>query len=121
MGTLIYHKAFVVNTKIINSIEKYEGYNKYSSDEIDRSLMSIGYPNGEIKKCPKKHNNLNLSTQISKKYNYCVYMNENDGNGVYGSYYSYGVITYITIDFPLISSFLKIPVYTESNRIYKFS
>ena len=42
-GTLSYYKAFKVNNKIIYAIEKYEGYNKLSKEEIDRILGNLGY------------------------------------------------------------------------------
>ena len=44
----------------------------------------------------------------------------NDGVDSKGTYYSYGVVTYISFDIPIIGAFLKIPIYTESNRIFKF-
>ena len=37
-GTLSYTKAFRVNSKIVNELEKYEGYNDLSKREIDRIL-----------------------------------------------------------------------------------
>lgn len=121
MGTLIYHRAFITNSRIINALEKYEGYNKYSINEIEVQLESIGYPKDVFKKCPATYKGLAVSTPVSKKYTYCVYLLSKDGLDTSGSYYSYGVITYITFDIPIIGSMLKIPIYTESNRIFKFS
>ena len=51
MGTLIYHRAFKINNRIISVIEKYEGYNKYAIKEIDDQLADVGYPSGWNKEC----------------------------------------------------------------------
>lgn len=121
MGTLIYHKAFTLNSSIIASLEKFEGYNKYSIQEIDRHLTSIGYPSEKTRNCPQSKGGGTLSAPESKSYDYCIYLIDNDGTVGNTRYYSYGVITYISFDFPIISSLLKIPIYTQSNRIYKFN
>ena len=42
-ATISYYKAFKVNTRILDIIEKYEGYNEFSRSEIERSLDTIGY------------------------------------------------------------------------------
>ena len=42
-ATLTYYKAFKVNTKIINSIEKFEGYNNLAIADIDNKLLTTGY------------------------------------------------------------------------------
>lgn len=115
-ATLTYYKAFKVNTKIINSIEKFEGYNDLAREEIDNSLTSIGYAHKDNHKCPKEKNGGTLQTE-DKKFRYCVYyFGEEDS-----SYYSYGVITYVTLDIPMVDTFLRIPVYTKSDRIYDFN
>ena len=43
MGVLSYYKAFKVNNIITNSIEKYEGFNNLSRNDINLKLNSIGY------------------------------------------------------------------------------
>lgn len=43
MGILSYYKAFRANTIISETIEKYEGYNCVSAEEIARKLNGIGY------------------------------------------------------------------------------
>lgn len=43
MGVLSYYKAFRANTIISETIEKYEGYNCVSAEEIKRKLDDIGY------------------------------------------------------------------------------
>lgn len=116
-ATLTYYKAFKVNTKIINSIEKFEGYNGPAREEIDNSLTTIGYAFKDNHKCPSKKNGGTLVELKDEKFRYCVYyFGEEDS-----SYYSYGVITYVTLDIPMIDTFLRIPVYTKSDRIYDFN
>lgn len=43
MGIFSYYRAFRANTAILNSLEKYEGYNCLSIAEIDKTLKQIGY------------------------------------------------------------------------------
>ncbi|MEG0021388.1 MAG: hypothetical protein RSB77_01580 [Bacilli bacterium] len=119
MGTLIYHKAFKVNTKIISSLEKFEGFNKFSKIEIENSLDSIGYPKGGKRRCLKRPGG-SVELDTHKNYDYCVYLYQESGIDLVGTYYSYGVTTYISFDFPIIGSFLKLPIFTKSNRIYHF-
>ena len=117
LGTIVYYKAFKVNKVIISSLEKYEGYNVLAKKEIELDLKSIGYPSRETGDCPSK-NGVKASEPISKEYRYCIYYYDNDGSN---EYYSYGVISYITFDFPFIeSSFFTFPIYTRSDRIYRF-
>jgi hypothetical protein len=113
-GTLTYYKAFKVNNVIISAIEKYEGYNKLSNEEINRKLNILGYTRASNETCPKK-NNANAMKNISGMYNYCVYEFSEKSN-----FRSYGVITFITIDIPLINSILKIPVYSKTKLLYNF-
>lgn len=113
-ATLTYYKAYKVNTRVITSIEKYEGYNDLARTEIDNTLTTIGYMFKEGTKCPTKKNGGTLETE-DKKFRYCVYYSKEDSK-----HYSYGVITYITIDIPIVNRALSIPIYTKSNRIYKF-
>ena len=49
-------------------------------------------------------------------YPICIYESElKDG------YFNYGVTTYISLDLPVINQNIMIPVYSESERIFKFS
>ena len=43
MGTLSYYKAFRANSIIAETIEKYEGFNCVSREEIARKLNNVGY------------------------------------------------------------------------------
>lgn len=119
MGTIIYYKSMKVNKVIIASIEKYEGYNHLSSDEIDQNLKSIGYGvEADGKKCPTKSGSVSIN--VESGYKYCVYLFDNDTENGTNKYYSYGVTTYITLNFPFANIFIKVPVYAKSNRIFRF-
>lgn len=116
-ATLSYMKAFKVNSKVASVLEKYEGYNSLSKTGITNSLSTIGYRNNNQQSftCPKKKGQ-NAVAITEYNYRYCLY--EYDlGNG----YFNYGIITYIYFDIPVISGTFKIPVYSESEKIYNFS
>ena len=59
-----------------------------------------------------------------EEYSYCIYSsyNPSDKNSIPkgGGYYQYGVLTYMNVNLPLIKEF-SIPIFTRTNRIYKFS
>lgn len=114
-ATLLYYKAYKVNTRIINSIEKFEGYNSLANAEINSTLTSLGYMTEVGKSCPAEKNGGTLVEQDTD-FRYCVYYFQDDEK-----HYSYGVMTYITIDIPVVNTFLQIPIYTKSNLIYKFT
>lgn len=140
-ATISYYKAFKVNNRILDSIEKFEGYNDAARKDIEGKLKTIGYTvNTENAKCPER-NGMALEKQDGT-YLYCVYYHENDvgradidakrtGNkAVSGKkavnkdnepvYYNYSVASYIYIDLPIAGQF-KIPVYTKGERTYNFS
>ena len=125
-ATVSYYKAFKMNSSILYSIDKYEGYNGLSEAEIERNLETMGYIKGSIK-CPKRGENF-YSVNNSSNYPYCVYYIADDTprseiNGEAEDkplYYNYSVVTYIYVDLPLINNF-KIPVYTKGERIFNFT
>lgn len=136
IATLSYYKAYKVNTKILQAIEKYEGYNGNSQTEINRILGSLGYNGGSSNNC-KTYRGSNPNDNVlirggrnvpvnniipyttnleEEKYDYCVYLyNDTD------DYYSYGVVTYIHINFPIINQTAKVPIFTKTEKIYKFT
>lgn len=134
-ATLSYYKAYKVNTRILQAIEKYEGYNGNAQVEINRILGGLGYNMGNSNNCKTyKGSDANANVLIrggnnvptnnilpyethleEEKYDYCVYLyNESD------DYYSYGVVTYIHINFPIINQVAKVPIFTKTEKIYKF-
>lgn len=118
MCIMSYTKAFRVNSKVVNAIEISEGYNKVAEPEINRIITSYGYQKLNVN-CPPKeggrvidHNGNDL---IDKKTDngICVY------EFVDGKKYSYGVVTFMTFDFPIVNQIIRIPVYTRSMQLHK--
>lgn len=109
-----YSKSFRVNSRIINSIEKFEGYNNAAASEIDKNLTTIGYRIGRKSKCPGKNGASQVYTAIDN-HKYCVYQFDVDSKHTV-----YGVLTYMEMDIPVISQTLEIPVYSKTNKIYRF-
>lgn len=118
MGTLSYYKAFKVNNNIIHAIEKYEGYNELSKEEIHNKLGTIGYST-ETTTCKLEYKNMTLvSSEVNQNFRYCIYIDNE--NPTKNGYYIYGVLTYMNLDLPIVNR-INIPVFTRSNYIYKFT
>lgn len=117
-GIMSYYKAFKVNSRISNAIENHEGYNSLSVTEINNVLGSLGYTKGAVT-CPdRKYKGRTYSAKSGVDYAICVY--EYPVNPETG-YFRYGIVTYIYLDIPIIGQTLKLPVYSETEKIYKFS
>lgn len=112
-AAISYSKAFRVNSRIINAIEKYEGYNNAASSEIDKNLTVIGYRTGKKSDCPSRNGASKVYTAIDN-HKYCVYRFDTDAK-----HYTYGVLTYMDFELPFNFSF-SIPVYSKTNKIYRF-
>ena len=126
-ATLMYSKAFKVNGRIANALEKFEGYNELSAEEINNTLTSLGYrvsSNSDFSDCPNvRHNGRSyspVSNAISKNHAFCLY-EYNIGDDYHNGYFTYGIITYMYIDVPLIGGTFSIPVRSETESIFKFS
>lgn len=127
-GILSYSKAFKAASVIVKQLERFEGYNVASIGAINTNLSSLSYQMGDSSKCKETRHatigegNLVLINDINNSYTeefeYCIYKFEND---VDNKHYSYGVVTYITIDFYMFNMKLRIPVYAKTNRIYRFT
>lgn len=122
-ASLSYMKAFKVNGKIANALEKYEGYNLLSDKEIAETLTSIGYRT-DVPDCDTRvHNGITYSpvgALSNKKHEYCIY-EYIQGDDFKGGYFNYGILTYIHLDIPILGGIFKLPVYSESESIFKFS
>lgn len=117
-GTLSYYKAFKVNNHIVNAIEKFEGYNGLSKAEIEVKLGNIGYQVGSSENCPLTYRGYNLVKTGNEQYRYCIYIDKIKPKK--GEFYTYGVLTYMRIDLPLVDQ-VRVPIFTRTNRIYKFT
>ena len=128
VATLNYYKSYKVNTRILDSLEKYSGYNENSKNDIDRILSGIGYSSDSID-CSERD-----PASIINKSNICIYyyaneLSEKEKEDDYyftkdddknPRYYSYGVTTFISIELPIVGKF-KVPVFTKGDRIFRFS
>ena len=117
-GTLAYVKAFKASSRIINAIEKYEGYNDLSSTEINNVLNTGGYKR-ETPNCKANRGTGELMEQLGETtYLYCIY-HYSPNNTDLQNKDIYGVVTYMYFDFPIVGR-VRIPLYAKTNAIYKF-
>lgn len=116
MSIMSYAKAFRVNSKIVNAIEIYEGYNSLAQANIENNIISYGYQRINVT-CPPQEGQKAIGYDGQKLPN----DKTNNGVCVYkfkkGDEYSYGVITYMTYDIPVVGSLIRIPVYTRTETI----
>lgn len=134
MGVLSYYKAFRANTIIANAIEKYEGYNCLSKEEIGRKLTGIGYNTPFKVECKAGDKNCN-----DEGYSYKIisYNLDFDGNLIYdenmnstykcdengcttNKHYQYGIFTYMYTELPVISGLIKLPFFSKTSTMYEF-
>ena len=118
-GTLSYYKAFKVNNIIVNSIEKFEGFNSLSISEINSKLSSLGYQRFSGN-CDNNVTYGNLEYNLDFDTNrtvdgICIYINsDTDTHND-----QYLVVTYMSINLPIVGDFLKLPVRTVTSPIYR--
>ncbi len=111
IGSIAYSKGFKVRNRIIDIIEKYDGYDKDAISEINENLMTIGYRNvGGSTNC-SDHNG-NKALENNSPYDYCIYRFTTSK----GDYY--GVTVYVQFDVPIIGAFLKFPLYGETRVLF---
>ena len=110
-----YAKAFRVKNKIISTIEEFEGQCDFSNDEdtcvkiINTYMMQIGYS-------PLGSDEINISNfdapsnckpqNINCQTGYCT-MKCEYGGSVGTNYYYYRVVTYVTLDIPIINKIMS--------------
>ena len=84
---LSYNKAFKINSRILGTIEKYEGWNSASYRESNRYLNSIGYrqksPNFS---CPRYDESTAVQQDQRSIYQYCVYLDLTESPETTGYY-----------------------------------
>ncbi len=123
VGIISYSKAFKAASLIVKSLEKFEGYNELSLEDMNKNLYTLGYERGDSSKCPSTKNSTigegNLVTLTEgESFDYCIYLFDNDGDD---KHYSYGVVTYMTLDFSMFNMKAKFAVYAKTTRIYRFT
>lgn len=114
-ASMSYYKGYKVNSTIVKTIEKYEGYNYLAKEEIERNLHNLGY-SSKKSSCEYRYKNMYLVSD--NNYDYCVYVDKT--NIAKGDKYLYGVLTYMQIDLPVVN-IVKLPVFTKTNHLYKFT
>jgi len=135
-AALIYFKSNKVSNVITTSIEKYEGYNTSSINEINMNLSSLGYNSMSINcdstvtdKGARRIQALNNSHNVDAD-GLCKLVSNSNGQGSRGycvylcmenvDYYYYKIRTNMMINIPIINDLLNIPVYSNTNRLYNF-
>ena len=110
-----YYKAFKMNARVSSVIERCEGYNSCSKDEINRLIRNYGYT-VKNPKCPAKSGG-ELIVDKDIPSGICIYRFNNDGSR---DRYSFGVVTFMSIDLPIINELVKLPIFSKTDRLYKF-
>lgn len=119
ISSLSYTKAYKAKNKIINVIEKYNGYTDAAEKDIYVDLGKMGYKiNSLAIKCPDvKAEEIDYKSLVHDgargKYHYCLYSIKS-GRGVY-----YHVVTYMHFDVPLIGERLSFKVDGDSRTVYQ--
>lgn len=113
VGSLSYSRTFKIKNKIIDIIEKYEGYNASAAAEIEQLLSNMGYRvNAYGRQSCKTNGDGEALNEYASNYRYCVVEYTSD-RGVY-----YGVTAYIYFEIPLFSKVLEFPIYGETKTFY---
>ena len=138
MGIFSYYRAFRANTIISQTIEKYEGYNCASKQEIATKLSNIAYNTPFKVTCDGKENpclanedqgykiiSYNLDNLEGNRY----YANNNEMSSPIGvkegkvtatKNYQYGIYTYMYVELPVVSNILRIPFFAKTDIMYEF-
>ena len=115
ISIISYSKAYRVNSKIVNAIEINEVYNKYVTEKIDQTITSYGYQRIS-KVCPTKDGQSAINTTNNRTSDgVCIYMFDKINED--GTYW-YGVLTYMSYDFPIVGNLIRIPVYTKTMTMH---
>ena len=123
-AAIIYFKSNKVSNVVANSIEKYEGFNALSEDEIISQMTSLGYNSNRITCSNSIRSNKGINCSFASdtvgkgESGYCVYLcDTRNDNG----YYYYIIRTNMMINIPIINNILNIPINTYTNEIYDFA
>ena len=130
-SAIVYFKTNKASNIVVETIQKYEGYNRTAKDEIVRKLASLGYGSHSIN-CAQTLSTTsayytNVSTTCTftdpggstanNNRGYCVYLCTDSG---IEDYYYYKVRINMMINVPIIGDLLDIPIYSNTDRIYDF-
>lgn len=109
VGSIAYSKGFKVRNRMLDIIEKYNGFTDQTQAEIDENLAAIGYRIVD-KACPEKTGGTLVAN--TSAYRYCIYEFQTNK----GEYY--GVTVFIHFDFPIIGQYIEIPLYGETRILF---
>ena len=128
IGSLSYSKAFKVKNKIIEEIEKDQGYttgiNDSTEDRVEEWISSIGYRintgnTRNTENCPTVTGNGGETGKLVNTdgdYQYCVYefdtCTAGSDKAKCGKYYR--ATAYMYFDVPILSGLLKLPISGET-------
>lgn len=131
-AALIYFKSNKVGNVITETVEKYEGYNKYAKSEIKTKISSLGYNRKKVN-CRKYYSKIggterqkNCTLQLNNNGRgltdgsdgYCVFFCRELYDGEW--YYYYKISTNMMLNIPIINNLLDIPIFSNTNRMYDF-
>jgi len=133
-GIFSYYRAFKANNIITSEIEKYEGYNCESKKAIERKLGGVSYNVPFNVKCKKSDENCITDDEENGNYAVVAYnldyksgtyafddnMNSSVSSDGYTKSYQYGVYTYMYVDLPVVSSIIRIPVFSKTKELHEF-
>ena len=112
-GIISYYKAFKMNSRVSSVIERCEGYNNCSIAEIERLIKNYSYSVKGNYSCPAKTG----GTVIQKRDGICIYYFDNDGST---DRYSFGIVTFMSMDIPVVNELMRLPIFSKTDRLYKF-
>lgn len=108
-----YYKAFKLNGKVTSLMERCEGKSSCYDKELKRLINNYSYTVKGTVTCPEKSG---VAGEIISQ-GICLYRFNNEGSN---KRYSFGVVTFLTWDFPIINQIIKMPIYSKTDRLYKF-
>lgn len=139
MGIFSYNRAFRAGVIITDAIEKYEGFNCLSEEEINKKLRTISYNVPFEADCSKADEDDQCRVDTNRNYAVVSYNLDDKGteyinNDVMNSAYTckeygyctntkkyqYGVFTYMYVDLPVVSSLLKLSVFSKTSVMHEF-
>lgn len=131
IGSMAYSKAYKTKNYILNLVDKYESAGKRDfylenrengkefENEANEYLGRIGYPINQSDEggCPARENYV-VYKDNDNGYDYCIYIRRHitpgDNNQIVMDKYNYMVLVYMKFDFPVIGSFLRLPITGET-------
>ncbi len=139
IGSVAYSKSYKVNKFLLDSVVAYA---ENSSEQLSKSnfknddlwnnkvneyLAKSGYILSQSDNtCPTISSDYEIvrDTKVGS-YDYCIYRKRlyelNETDDVFTKKrFSYRVVSYMKFDFPVIGSFLKLPITSESKVVLKF-